>query len=35
MPGHIPEKVISDRAVPPLRDSLQLAENKLIPHIEL
>jgi hypothetical protein len=29
------EKVISDRAVPPLRNSLQDAENKIIQHIEL
>ncbi len=28
-------KVISDRAVPPLRDSLQTAKNKIIQHIEL
>ncbi len=28
-------KIISDRAVPPLRDSLQTARNKIIQHIEL
>jgi anti-sigma factor RsiW len=29
------QKAISDRAVPPLRNSLQAAENKIIHHIEL
>jgi hypothetical protein len=29
------EKIISDRAVPPLRSSLQLTKNKIIPNIEL
>ena len=29
------EKVISDRAVPPLRNSFQTAKNKIIRHIEL
>jgi len=28
-------KIISDRAVPPLRDSFQTAKNKIIQHIEL
>jgi hypothetical protein len=29
------EKVISDRAVPPLRSSLELTKNKIIPNLEL
>ena len=28
-------RIISDRAVPPLRDSLELAKNKIIKHTEL
>jgi anti-sigma factor RsiW len=29
------EKVISDRAVPPLRSSLEITKNKIIPNLEL
>jgi hypothetical protein len=29
------EKIISDRTVPPLRDSFELAKNKITQHIDL